>query len=223
MLLRELPQCDKPRERMMRNGIDSLSDVELLSIILKNGNRQYDVFSLAQQVLKLLNVEQHVVSLEQLLQIQGIGIAKASQILALFEFAKRKRTIHTKKLKIDTAKKVYDSFKHIFAHSYREEFKVVFLNTQLEIIDHENLFSGTIDSVTIHPREIYFRAIKRLAHSIIILHNHPSGNCLPSTADLDITARIEKVGDIVGIPLVDHIIFGDDSYWSWAENNKQKS
>ncbi len=219
MQLRELPHSQKPRERMINEGIGVLSDIELLSIILKSGNRRYDVFSLAQQVLKLLQQEQHSVTLEQLLNIQGIGIAKASQILALFEFAKRRKKTIYKKEKITSAKTIYTLYNDFFTQSYREEFLVVFLNTQLEIIDQEVLFSGTQDAITIHPREIYFRAIKHLAHSIIILHNHPSGNSQPSTADLDITKRLEQVGDLVGIPLVDHIIIGENSYWSWAEQH----
>lgn len=213
MKLRELPPSQKPRERLLSQGVASLSEIELISLIIQSGTQQKDVFALAQHIISKLGQD---TTISELKSIPGIGTAKACQILALIEFGKRRKK-NFKTAFASNAKTIYSLFGHL-KDQYREEFVVLFLNTKLGIISHETVFTGTLDSVTVHPREIYFRAIKHLAHSIIVLHNHPSGNPAPSQSDTSITEHLKKAGDIIGIPLLDHIIIGNESYYSYAEN-----
>ncbi|MFT4312799.1 MAG: RadC family protein [Candidatus Woesearchaeota archaeon] len=220
MLLREMVHSQKPRERLLHQGPESLSMLELFCLILQSGTGKHDVFTLAHKVLTLINAEKGTPTLIQLQNIPGIGFAKATQIIAIIEFTKRQRSKPILKRRIHNAQSVFSLFSHMQEKTMREEFIVLFLNSQLEIIGQETLFLGTLDAVTIHPREIFHRAIKHLAHSIILIHNHPSGHSQPSTADRDITQKIHTIGDIMGIPLLDHIIIGDATYWSWAEEQK---
>lgn len=215
---------EKPRERLIRYGVGALSDAELYALILTAGTSQLNVLNIAQRVSFFISSQKQTPTISQLKQLQGIGTARACQLLATIELGKRVRAsnqiISTDKL-ASSAKNVFALYQNLFTHSFSEEFYVLFLDTKLNVIANEQLFVGTLDAVTVHPREIFHRAIKHLAHSVIIMHNHPSGDPTPSSADIIVTQTIQEVGNIVGIPLVDHIIFGSSSFWSWSDSKTE--
>lgn len=212
---------EKPRERLLRYGADSLSDAELYALIITAGTKKTNVLDIAQRVSYFMSNQRQPPTFFQLKQLPGIGTARACQILATVELGLRMRnrqnTVLTNAL-ASSAKNVFNYYRDMFTHSFCEEFYVLFLDTKLNVIACEQLFVGTLDAVTVHPREIFHRAIKNLAHSIIVMHNHPSGDPSPSSADIVVSQTIQEVGTIVGIPLVDHIIFGANSFWSWSDS-----
>lgn len=212
---------EKPRERLIRYGVSALSDAELYALILTAGTRRANVLDVAQRVSHFIANQRQAPTFAQLTQISGIGKARACQLLATLELGTRMRTrcasVFAQPI-AGSAKNVFALYQGLFSHSFSEEFHVLFLDAKLTVIASEQLFVGTLDAVTVHPREIFHRAIKNLAHSIIIMHNHPSGDPTPSSADIIVTQTIQEVGVIVGIPLVDHIIFGSDTYWSWSDS-----
>ena len=205
---------DLPRERLLHKGANALSNAEIISIILKSGVENTSVFDIALTISKLQDP-----TYNELKQIKGIGHAKACQILALFEFGKRYTTKPISQTYVKNAKGLYELFRQVFAESIQEEFVVLYLSAQLQILGYDTLFKGTLDSVLVHPREIFFKAIKNLAHSIIVLHNHPSGDPTPSLEDEKITEKLKVTGEVISIPMIDHIIIGRNSYWSWAEHS----
>lgn len=214
MKLHDLPLL--PREKLQKFGVESLSDVELLCVILGSGSQTRDVYSLAHDVLQKLKF---TVTLSSLLSIPGIGIAQAGKLCAMnCLFSRLKRQKPTEQY-FTNAKKVHSYFSHI-ADAKQEEFHVLLLNSQLQLIHCECVFRGTLDSVTIHPREIFNLALAHRAHSIILMHNHPSGLAKPSSADIEITDVLVKAGDIIGIPIIDHIIITEEKFWSYAESHK---
>jgi DNA repair protein RadC len=218
MQLREITEYQKPREKFIHNGVEFLSEIELLALILNSGSKHKDVLHLAHNIYALYESKKRAPHKNELKQIQGVGDIKAMQICALFELAKRlpKQKMNGKSM--TTASKIYEYTKHEF-DQHREEFHILLLDTQLRAIGYKKIFSGTLDSITIHPREVFATAIEHLAHSIILLHNHPSNNPEPSDADIHITKKFITVGDIIGIPVLDHIIVTQSNYYSFSQHN----
>lgn len=216
MQLKELPISQKPRELIKAHGPKNVSTIDLIAAILGTGTRNADVLTLASRIYSLLETESFIPSYRQLNAI--CGHVKACQILALLELRKRLQISQTKSsIIMDKAKNVYNHFKNYFTDSFREEFYVLYLDTKLQMTSYEKLYSGTLNAVTIHPREIFHRAMKHMAYAIILIHNHPSGDPSPSQADIEITQRISEIGTMVGIELLDHVIIGKDSFWSYAQ------
>jgi len=213
---------EKPRERLVRYGSQALSDAELYALILTAGTKKSNVLDIAQRVSFYLSSQRQTPTFVELKQLPGIGSARACQILATIELGRRLREQNGANVATQpvaaSAKEIYRLYSGLFAHSFAEEFYVLFLDAKLAVIASEQLFVGTLDSVTVHPREVFHRALKHLAHSIVIMHNHPSGDCSPSPQDIIVTQTIHEVGVIIGIPLIDHIIFGANSFWSWNDN-----
>jgi DNA repair protein RadC len=218
MQLREIPKQQKPREKFIHNGIESLSEIELIALILNSGSKTQDVLHLATKIYKIYDDKKRAPHKNELKSIQGIGDVKAMQICALFELTKRLQRRKTIGESMTTAHKIHEHVKHEF-NQEREEFHIMMLNTQLCVIGYKKIFAGTLDSITIHPREVFATAIENLAHSIILLHNHPSNNPQPSDADIEITQKLIRIGDIMGIPVLDHIIIADNSYYSFSQHN----
>lgn len=211
---------DRPHERLIRQGADSLSNQELLAIMLRTGTKEESVLTLANRILlyfERLHGLKHA-TLEELKSIKGIGEVKAVQILAVIELAKR------------LAQKEYDSRFTIrspedaakllipeMCSLQQEHFVTLFLNTKNQVIHKQTIFIGSLNASIVHPREIFKEAVKRSAACIICAHNHPSGVTTPSQEDIDVTARLQQVGEIIGIELVDHLIIGDHSFLSLKE------
>jgi len=220
MLIRDYAKNDRPRERLINDGPESLSTQELLAIILRTGTKNESVLQLSNQILKhfdglrmLMNA-----SVEEMISIKGIGITKAIQLLASFELGKRINRLqfedrYSIKSPDDCAKYMMDEMRFL----QQEHFVCLYLNTKNQIIARETIFIGSLNASIVHPREVFKEAFRRSAASIICLHNHPSGDPTPSREDIDVTKRLVECGKIIGIELLDHIIIGEHKYVSLKE------
>lgn len=221
--IKDLPLSERPREKLYSYGPESLSNAELLAIIIRTGHREDTAITLAQRVL---NMDQrglaHLteVSLEQLKEIKGIGDCKAAQILATIEIGKRlNRWGAHDKIKVNSPIVLANLLMDEMRFLSKEYFKIAILDTKNQILAIENISIGTLNASIVHPRDVFNMAIKRNANSIILIHNHPSGDPQPSTEDINITHRLTEVGNLIGIKVLDHIIIGDNKYISFKEKN----
>ncbi len=223
LTIKEMPENERPREKLIRYGSDTLSNSELLAILLRTGSKKQSALELANTVLSSDNNGIRFLAkctAEELSAIKGIGESKACQIIAAIELGKRlsRSTLESKKA-IRAPKDVKDIFINDMRFLEKEHFKVVFLNTKNEVIAFETISIGSLNASIVHPREVFNRAIKKSSASIILLHNHPSGNCEPSKEDINVTKRLMEAGKIIGIEVLDHIIIGDGDYFSLKENS----
>jgi len=221
--IKELPISERPYEKLVADGVETLSNEELLAVLLKSGYKNISSKVLASIILKktdgIIGLSEY--KYEQLLEIKGIGISKACIVLAALELSKRigieKTKINNKKL--TNSLMVYEFFHRKISDKKQEHFHVIYLDNAKKIIKDKLLFIGTINHSVVHPREIFKEAYLLSASAIICVHNHPSGNVLPSREDIVITNNIKEIGVLLGIKLVDHIIIGRDNYYSMLENN----
>ena len=215
----DLPLEDRPRERLIKHGAESLSNAELLAIILRTGTKNENAVNLANRLLKDYNLKQLTqVALPQLRAISGIKEAKACQLLACFELAKRLEAfVEIPKPKIETSKDVYRLLSPKMRNLKKECFIALYLNTKNCLLREEIVSTGSLNANIIHPREVFKSAILESAAALIIAHNHPSGDPTPSKDDLELTERLIKVGRLVGIELLDHLIIGDGRFVSLKE------
>ena len=219
--IKDIPISDRPRERLINYGVNSLSNEELLSIILKTGCKEYSVKELSNLVLKELNGIRGLrnISINKLSNIKGIGTVKSIELMASIELGKRVYFEKEKNnIKLNNTTKIYDYFKDIFIGENQENFYAIYLNTKSMLITYKLLFKGTINMSCVHPREIFKYAVMESAYSIIIMHNHPSNDTTPSLQDEELTYNLMNLGKIMGIPVVDHIIFGSNNYYSFYEH-----
>lgn len=218
--IKEIPVSERPRERLKEVGVENLTDKEILSIILKNGTKDKNVNELSLELLNNYNLlDLKNISLNELIKIKGIGEVKAIELLASIELGKRIFLREENKLtKLENPKKIWSSSKYIFNGLKQEYFYCYYFNNKQELIERKCIFMGTINSSTTHTREIFKEAYRVSASSIVCLHNHPSNDVTPSKADILFTERLMKTGNIQGIPVVDHIIVGENSYYSFYEH-----
>ena len=212
--IKELHNDDKPREKLIKKGTQSLKKDELISIILGSGIKGKDVRKLSREIVSILDTSYSSITLEQLCNIHGLGIAKASQILASIELAKRYTSQNNRK--ITSAEDVYSELKS-FTNKKQEYFLSITLDGASHIINTRTVFIGTLNQSLVHPREVFADAIADRSAGIIIAHNHPSGTLIPSRADISITQRLKEVSKLVGIELLDHIILAKDGFYSFAD------
>jgi DNA repair protein RadC len=224
-LIREMPKEERPRERMIESGASSLSNEELLAILLRTGRKDLSVLELAKNVLYHLESLEDLkrITVFELLQINGIKEAKATTIIAAIELGKRLSNLHrSKKTSVKSGYDVYHLLSADLTHLEQEHFICLYLNTKSELIKKETIFIGTINQTLIHPREIYKNAIKLSASAIIFVHNHPSGDSNPSKADFQATASLMESGAIMGIDVIDHIVIGNHEFYSLKDQKKIK-
>ena len=220
IMIKDIPLSERPRERLLKYGKESLSNEELLSIILKTGTKNYSVKELSNHILKnFKNIkEMKYITINKLTEINGIGEGKAIELLAALELGKRVYYIEQKeKVLLNSSKKIYEYFKNIFIEEYQECFYALYLDTKSKLISYKLLFKGTINSSCVHPREVFKNAFLESAYSIIVIHNHPSGDPTPSKEDIKVTETLMQIGKIMAIPVVDHIIIGNNQYYSFYE------
>ncbi len=220
-LIKDLPEQEKPREKAKIYGIENLSDAELFAILLRTGTKKISVKDLAMKLLEKISASGGYtnIRLPALLEITGIGETKAITVLASIELAKRMSRKEThKRIQIKKSKDVWDNYKNYFKGATQEKFLVLFLDTKNYIQSEKILFTGTVNQSIVHPRDIFREAILNNAVKILCIHNHPTGIVIPSVEDNKTTIRLKDVGNIVGIPLIDHIIIGTQSYYSYLEN-----
>lgn len=220
LMVRDVPEEERPRERMIRLGADALSNAELIAILLRTGTTSESVMELAGRVLSKAGGLRGLVefTLNELIQFRGIGPAKGIQLLAGIELGRRiSQMVPEERTAIrspgDAAQFVMEEMRYLT----QEHFVCLFLNTKNRVIDKECIFIGSLNTSVVHPREVFREAIRRSAAGVICIHNHPSGDPSPSREDLDVTARLVEAGRIIGVELLDHIIIGDGSYVSLKE------
>ena len=221
VLIKDMDLNLRPRERLKRYGVASLGDDELLAIILRCGTKSVSVKDLSSLILSKIGINNlENATLEELTSIKGIKEAKAISLLAAIELGKRVLKKDSSSIVINNNRIIYDLLKYDLINSFQERFIVLFLDTKNKLIAKEELFKGTISSSTIHAREVFKLAVKHSAYSIVVVHNHPSGNSMPSQADINITKKLMDGGEIIGIPVIDHIIIGNNNYYSFFENKR---
>lgn len=217
--IHDMQKEERPRERLIKYGASSLSDSELLAIILRVGSRKENVITLSQRILKEYNLKQlSRVNLNHLMKIHGIKQGKAAQIAACFEIARRLESFDdTEKPKITSPEDVYRRIYPELREQKKENFIELCLDTKNYIIKEETISIGTLNANIVHPRDVFKTAIEESAASIIVAHNHPSGDPTPSREDIEITKKLIEAGKIIGIEVLDHIIIGDGRHLSMKE------
>lgn len=217
--IKDLPRIERPREKLIKSGPKFLKDHELLAIILSTGTKGKNVLEVAQGILsnfpkkKLLGL-----NFDQFKNINGIGPAKATQILAAFEFAKRVLEVDSSNVLpiIQTTKDIIAQISYLREHK-KENFVVLYLNSRYELLAKETISVGILNASLVHPREVFEPAARYFAAQIILAHNHPSGDSEPSEDDLDLTRRMVEAGKILGIEIFDHVIISNSNSFSFKD------
>lgn len=213
--IKELPEFSRPREKLKEKGPQALSDTELIAIILGSGNKGQDVMNIASKVSRLLAENKGQITIEILSTIEGIGLAKATQILAGFELARRH--IVKESVKVAEAKDILPLINDI-SGKQQEYFICMSFNGANEMIEKRIVTVGLLDKSQVHPREVFADVITDRAASVIFAHNHPSGELKPSNSDLKIHEQLTEAAKILGIRVLDHIIVSKKGYYSFQEN-----
>lgn len=217
----DIPKNERPKEKLLRYGAESLSNPELLAIVLRTGTKGENVLNLSQRIITELNGLNGILnaSMKEMTKIKGVKETKASQILAIAELFRRFNSYKScnEFKRISSPKDVANMLYGEMGTINQEVLKLIILNTKNEVVKIKDVFKGSLNSSLVHPREIFNEAISSSAASIIICHNHPSGDPTPSSEDIKVTTRINQSGDIIGIKLIDHIIIGRNNYVSLKE------
>ena len=218
--VRDLPKPERPRERLQKFGPEALSAQELLALVIGRGIPKTSVMNIAQELLaKFGNVKAiGQATIEELSQIKGIGLAKAAQIKACFELGKREDLEpELKHFDIKDPEAVVKAIRASIQDKAKEHFKLILLNPRNKIIGISTISVGTLNASLVHPREVFKDAIKHSAASVVLAHNHPSGDPEPSEDDLKITKKLVESGTILGIEVIDHIVIGKNNFCSFKE------
>lgn len=215
--IQQMPEADRPREKLLRKGAPALSDRELLAVLLGKGTPAMDVMTLAGKLARLIDEKGLHVKAEDLTQFEGVGNAKAALILAAIEFARRR--IKPEGAKIETPSDLLPHIRH-YADRRQEHFLCASINGANEVLNIRVVSIGLVDRSPVHPREVFADALADRASAVIVAHNHPSGGVEPSPSDVAITAQLKAAGEILGIELLDHIIFNRTEYFSFLEDGR---
>ena len=220
IMIRDVPKSERPRERMVKEGPRALSNQELIAILLGSGTKAESVLQLSTRVLqhfdglKLLKEA----SIKELMDIRGIGEAKAVQLMAAMELGKRIQQFSNEdRYTIRSPEDVANYMMEDLRHLSQEHFVCLYLSTKNHVLHKKTIFIGSLNASIVHPREVFKEAFRYSAASIICLHNHPSGDSSPSHEDIEVTKRLVKCGRMLGIDVLDHIIIGDKQFCSMKE------
>lgn len=222
-MIQNICKDELPYEKCLQHGAKALSDTELLAVLLRTGTKGLSVLELANHITSpqsgdegILNI--HHLTLEKLKSIKGIGTVKAVQILCLSELAKRLAKASAKEgLILNLPSTIAEYYMEEMRHWEQEHMKLLMLNTKSKLLGETDISKGTVNASLISPRELFIEALEKHAVAIILIHNHPSGDPTPSTADLFLTKRVQEAGKLIGIELLDHIIIGNNCYISFSE------
>lgn len=214
--IKDMPEDMRPREKLLNQGETALNEEELLAIILGMGTARTSALELARQLLSKYGGLRHLkeASLEELLQEKGIGPAKAVSIKAAIELGRRIAQGHRNRRQVKSPEDVTDMVMEEMRYFDREHFRVLYLDRKGGVLDMEDISIGGLHSSIVHPREVFKPAVKRSAASVILVHNHPSGDPSPSREDIEVTRRLVEAGGIMGIEVLDHVIIGEKNYVS---------
>lgn len=210
----QIPKHDRPREKLLAKGAEALSDQELLAVLLGKGSAQMDVMTLAAKLAKVIDEKGLGVRADDLTGFDGVGEAKATLLLAAIEFARRR--IKPEGTKIKTPADLLPLVRH-YADRKQEHFLCASINGANEIINIRVISIGLVDRSPVHPREVFADALTDRASGVIVAHNHPAGPLEPSVWDVEITRQLKAAGEIVGVVLLDHIIFNRNGYFSFLD------
>ena len=222
MQMRELPAGEMPRERLIEKGAQELTDAELLAILLRTGRRGENVLDMARRIISELP-EQRISALlympaQELARIDGLGLAKAATVLAALELGSRAQRRAGARIRVDEAQVVADLLLPRYRTEIHEHFLVLPLTSKNDIIMEAEVSRGTLTRTLVHPREVFVPAIRCAAARGSLVHNHPSGDPMPSAEDHRITRILVEAGRLLSIPVVDHIVLGSEGYYSFAEH-----
>ena len=219
--IREWAEDDRPREKLLLKGRQSLSDAELIAILMGSGSRNESAVDLAKRILRDTGdnlVELSRLDVSDLIKYKGVGEAKAISIIAALELGRRRRGAEAiDRKKITSSADVFEYFTALMSDSNYESFYILLLNRANKIIRHVEISEGGISGTVADPKKIFKRALEHNATSIILSHNHPSGSVKPSDADIKLTKKLKSAGEMLDIPVLDHIIIGDEKYYSFAD------
>lgn len=219
-MIKDLPFMDKPREKAIANGVSSLTDTELLAIILRTGTQSKSAIDLAIDIIKevhsIKNLDNYTI--ERLKKIKGIGEAKALAILCAIEVGKRSLKNNYQKVKIKSSKDVYNNYKYYFYKEKQEMFMILFLDDNNYVTSHKIIYKGNSNRINIEQKDIFKETFMHSANRIVLIHNHPSNSFYPSKEDLLTTNKIVASANILNIKVLDHIIITDNNYYSFLDN-----
>lgn len=213
--IQDLEEINKPREKLYKKGAQALKDYELLSVLLGSGVKGKDVITLSKEIIKILENNFTSITLEMLTNIHGLGKAKASQILSSIELSKRYLN-EKQNLRISNSRDVYEELIP-YKDKKQEYFLCIYLDGANHLINTEVISIGTLNQSLVHPREVFSYAIEKRCASIILAHNHPSGTLNPSLSDINVTKRLQEAAKILGIDILDHVIFTQSGFYSFKE------
>jgi len=218
-MLKHLPTDERPRERLMQKGPAALSSIELLAILLGTGTQKRSVLDLAADLLGHFGSLEQLAdaSLQELQTVPGIGEAKALQLQAAFALWRRTLAATAEKPVIDSPLTAFAHIQPDIQNEKTEVLGVMLRDVRRTLVHKEIVARGTLDQVIMHPREVFCSAIRHRAHSVIVVHNHPSGDPTPSDKDVEITSMLRAAGQVIGIPLIDHLIVGRSRFFSFRE------
>jgi len=216
-------EADRPREKLALKGKSVLSDAELVAILIGSGNRNETAVELSKKILASINNDLNQLgklTIADLIQFNGIGEAKAISIIAALELGRRRKTAEVdKRPKVQSSKDAYNSISPLLSDLPHEEFWVIYLNRNNEILKQENISKGGVSGTIADSKIIFKRAIEALASAMILCHNHPSGNLKPSSADIQLTEKLKEAGKMLDIPILDHLIIGEKDYFSFSDEH----
>jgi len=215
--IKTLPMHERPREKLLEKGAHALKDRELLAVILGKGSQKHDVLTLAEKLIPVIDEKGTKLSIDDLARFDGIGEAKASLILAAIEFTRRR--IKPEGIRIDEPADLLPLIQH-YADRKQEHFLCASINGANEVISVRVVSIGLVDKSQVHPREVFAEPLTDRASAVILAHNHPVGSLKPSEADIETTQRLSQAGEIIGITVLDHIIFNKKGYYSFLENGE---
>lgn len=221
--IKEWPEDERPREKMLNKGAASLTDAELLALVLRSGDAGsgQSAIDLGRELIKHFSGnlrELGSADLSELCAVKGVGLAKATSIKAAFALAARYQARKLESLdRFTSPEQIFDYFHHEFRDCRKEYFLVLLLDGKNRIIRRVQISEGSLNQSVVHPREVFIPAVKESAAAIILIHNHPTGDPSPSSEDASITRRLKEAGEIMGITVLDHIIIGDGAYVSFVE------
>ena len=224
LTMKQLPKEDRPYEKCLESGATSLTDAELLAVIIRTGSREETSLELARQILSLEGQENRLLgllhhSLEDYCRIKGVGKVKGAQLMCIGELSRRIWNCKARETPVSFThpEQIADYYMEDMRHLEQENLKLLLLNTKNILLRDITVSRGTVNASCATPREIYIEALRFRACGIILLHNHPSGDPAPSREDCLFTERVREAGSLMGVPLLDHIIIGDNSYVSLRE------
>lgn len=222
--IHEWAEDDRPREKLLFKGKHSLSDAELIAILMGSGSKNESAVDLAKRILKASKdnlIELSKLSVKDLIKFKGVGEAKAISIIAALELGKRRRREGAlDRKKISSSIDVFEYFSGILSDSNYESFYILMLNRANKVIREIQISEGGLSGTVADPKKIFKLALEQNASAIILCHNHPSGNIKPSDADIKLTHKLRNAGEMLDLPVIDHIILGEENYYSFADEGK---